>query len=635
MIRKEELEKLRELIKNNDFNLAKNKIDEISKRANLINTHQEEMLYSEFISLRIALNSVIGRVDDEIRTIVRNLRYPSENEYFFKTQNNTLHVVLRLRDVFLDKGDTIINAVNTHKWFEDVEETSASEFKKRLGIENIKKQMANQKLEKGNFIILNHPELNIENSYHIIYEESTTEDMVKTLSDGLDKVLADANKRKIKNINFMAFGITPVIKSSVDEKDNISFMLADKVAERIRYFLQKEKSNIKKITFNFVTYLVMIRMDKAIDKWSKMTDEQVISTIELNELEQRIVDSACTLDLNYIQSLKLITRRINDNKSFLITGETGVGKTYLAEAFHKNSSRNSAEFVSINCSVLTKENLNIFLWGAKKGSYTGAIQDIEGAIKKAENGTLFLDEIHNASIEVQNSLLTFLDNGKYKMYGDQKEIQSNVKIIFGTNVNLINYVKKEYFKKDLYERIANRVLHIPPIRKRPCDIELIVYKFMNDYNTKEKDRFDVKINNDAFGMLLKYKWYGNTRQLKAYLEDLFFECDLNNKGVVDKKMIKKFPPRTEHLIPENDFEELESLLRRMLSKHEIGKGNLLDEIIKPILANIFENDLSSNYTKKEAIELVGMDYTRKDPTLLKYYKKYSIAKTSYIDSEMN
>lgn len=194
----------------------------------------------------------------------------------------------------------------------------------------------------------------------------------------------------------------------------------------------------------------------------------------------------------------------------LIEGETGTGKSHLAEKIHERSGR-SGPFVSINLSSFNPQLIESELFGHKKGAFTGAHSDKIGAIKAAHFGTLFLDEIDSLPLDLQTKLLTFLDSGRFRRVGDVKEETVNVRLVFASGRNLGTLVDKELFRRDLYFRLrAGHSLSLKPLRGDVARIREACQYF----SLRNQVSLTVRLI-DFYGTLA---WPGNLRQLLGHLE---------------------------------------------------------------------------------------------------------------------
>jgi len=203
--------------------------------------------------------------------------------------------------------------------------------------------------------------------------------------------------------------------------------------------------------------------------------------------------------------------------SVLITGESGTGKELIAQAIHYNSVRKEKKFVAINCGALPETLLESELFGYRKGAFTGAKENRQGLLEAADGGTLFLDEVGNLPMNVQKTLLRFLQEQEFNRIGDTTPTKVDVRIISATNADLKEGVKSGSFREDLYYRLNVVNLHLPPLRERKGDIPLLTAHFIAQQNKK----FVTSIKglaHDALEAAVGYAWPGNIRQLRNVIE---------------------------------------------------------------------------------------------------------------------
>ncbi|HTG88039.1 MAG TPA: sigma 54-interacting transcriptional regulator [Pyrinomonadaceae bacterium] len=196
----------------------------------------------------------------------------------------------------------------------------------------------------------------------------------------------------------------------------------------------------------------------------------------------------------------------------LVTGESGTGKELVARAIHAISSRRAKVFVPFNCTAVPKELSEGYLFGYRRGAFTGAVSDSQGVIRTAAGGTLFLDEVGDLPLDVQPKLLRFLQEGEIQPLGEQRPIKVDVRIIAATNTDLEEMVAQGRFREDLYYRLNVIRLRVPPLRERRSEIPTIVNYYVNHYSAKF-GRKDIQITPQAVDLLMVSDWPGNVRQL--------------------------------------------------------------------------------------------------------------------------
>jgi DNA-binding NtrC family response regulator len=203
--------------------------------------------------------------------------------------------------------------------------------------------------------------------------------------------------------------------------------------------------------------------------------------------------------------------------SVLITGESGTGKEVMARAIHKHSKRSNSLMVTVNCGAIPEGIIESELFGHKKGSFTGASENRKGYFEEANKGTIFLDEIGEAPLETQVKLLRVLETGEYMRVGESKVRYTDVRVLAATNKNLIELVKKNQFRQDLYYRLKTVMVQVPPLRDRVEDINPLVERFALEF-TRSNEISYRGFMPDAIRIMKQYNWPGNIRELKNFVE---------------------------------------------------------------------------------------------------------------------
>ena len=223
--------------------------------------------------------------------------------------------------------------------------------------------------------------------------------------------------------------------------------------------------------------------------------------------------------------LSIAERAAKSPAKVLITGESGVGKDVVARFIHNQSARKGEPFVAVNCAGVTESLLESELFGHVKGSFTGAYRDKRGKIQLAHRGTLFLDEVGEMSLRMQALLLRFLENGEIQAVGsDQPQARVDVRVVAATNQNLTELVASGHFREDLLYRLRVIHLHVPPLRERPEDVEVLARHFITSAGR------ELTFSEDAQQMFQRYRWPGNVRELLNVIEQLAW---LSPKGLVE------------------------------------------------------------------------------------------------------
>ena len=201
----------------------------------------------------------------------------------------------------------------------------------------------------------------------------------------------------------------------------------------------------------------------------------------------------------------------------LISGESGTGKELAAEALHEESHRKNRPLVKVDCTAIPEGLLESELFGHKKGSFTGADRDRMGRILQADGGTLFLDEIGEMCLDIQAKLLRFLESGEYQPVGSLKQRHANVRLVAATNADLRKKVENGSFREDLYYRLNIIPFHVPALRERSGDVELLIPEISKRLASEYQLPAPV-YNKAAMDCLRRYSWPGNIRELRNLCE---------------------------------------------------------------------------------------------------------------------
>jgi two-component system response regulator HydG len=254
----------------------------------------------------------------------------------------------------------------------------------------------------------------------------------------------------------------------------------------------------------------------------------------------------------YIQGNSLEYKKVYDyvdlvaptNLSVFIKGDSGVGKEHIARMIHDKSRRSSGAFIPVDCGAMSSELSASEFFGHIKGSFTGAINNKKGHFLEAEGGTLFLDEIGNLTLDIQMQLLRVLQEKKVKPVGATKEIGVDVRIIVATNEDLEQAVTKGRFRNDLYHRINEFMINIPPLKDSKDDIPLFAHHFLERAN-QELNKDILGFDEDALKCLKSYNWPGNLRELKNIIYRMVL---VNKEKKITSGLILENVPEISHYL---------------------------------------------------------------------------------------
>ena len=280
------------------------------------------------------------------------------------------------------------------------------------------------------------------------------------------------------------------------------------------------------------------------------------------------------------------------NMSVLVLGENGTGKEHIAEKIHTMSKRAGKPFVAVDCGLLSKELAASALFGHEKGAFTGADAKQKGYWEEADGGTLFLDEIGNLPAEVQQMMLRALETKRYRPIGGNKEKAADVRIIAATNEDMQSAIAEKRFRQDLFHRIKEYTLNIPPLREC-CEDIMPLAEFFRELANKEFGKQVKGFDAEARKRLLAYTWGGNVRELKrvVHLAVLHTEGDTVTADTLEFDEM----PLTSDASLEMDDMEKKQIIRAL----EQAKGN------RKLAAALLDIGRTTLYNK---IRLYGIKY---------------------------
>ena len=227
--------------------------------------------------------------------------------------------------------------------------------------------------------------------------------------------------------------------------------------------------------------------------------------------------------------------------SVLLLGESGTGKSLFAQTIHAKSDRANGPFIEINCATLPQNLLESELFGYEPGAFTDAKNRKLGLIELADKGTLFLDEITEADVQTQAKLLKFLDSKKLRRLGGDEQITVDVRVVAATNRNIRDEVRERNFREDLFYRLNVVEIHVPSLKERREDIEMLATYYLGQYKKKFKKPY-LHLTPDAIAMMRDYPWPGNVRELINVVERAVLLCRDSTIKKLDLPIEKKPEP---------------------------------------------------------------------------------------------
>lgn len=250
-----------------------------------------------------------------------------------------------------------------------------------------------------------------------------------------------------------------------------------------------------------------------IDRAYRLFDLQQENRRLLQAQHPSALSGLLTKDAGMLRVCRTIEKVANSNATIMLLGESGTGKEVLARGLHESSPRKNERFVAINCAAIPENLLESELFGYEKGAFTGAGKTTLGKIETANGGTLMLDEIGDLPHSLQAKLLRFLQERVVERLGGRQEIPVDVRIVCATHQDLKNQIKEGKFREDLYYRLAEIVIDIPPLRNRSGDAALLAHAFVRRF-ASENNRGNMTLTEDAIKSIENHTWPGNVRELE-------------------------------------------------------------------------------------------------------------------------
>jgi two-component system NtrC family response regulator len=278
----------------------------------------------------------------------------------------------------------------------------------------------------------------------------------------------------------------------------------------------------------FEPEVLALMIERAFRLHDLQEENRRLQTAHLNDSMAGIL----TRDAEMQKLCRTVERVATTDATVLLLGESGTGKEVLARALHSLSPRRAQRFVAINCAAIPENLLESELFGYEKGAFTGAVRQTLGKIETAHKGTLFLDEIGDLPPALQAKLLRFLQERVIERVGGREEIAVDTRIVCATHQNLKELIVAGRFREDLYYRLAEIVVTIPPLRNRPGDASLLAHAFVRRFATEQK-RGSITLRPDAVAAIEAHPWPGNVRELENCVKRAVIMADGGTIGAED------------------------------------------------------------------------------------------------------
>jgi len=355
---------------------------------------------------------------------------------------------------------------------------------------------------------------------------------------------------------------------------------------------------------------------------------RINGVLERNQLKQQVKELKTELeskggcarfigDSQVMQNVKEIIEQVADSElTVLIRGESGTGKEIAARLLHQLSGRSDKPFVKVNCAAIPRDLLEAELFGYEKGAFTGAHKTKQGRFESAEKGTIFLDEIGDLSPELQSKLLQVMEQQEFVRVGGIHNIHVDVRIICATNQNLESAIQQHGFRDDLFYRLNEITLLLPPLRERPEDIPLLVNHFIEKYNAAYGKDF-TQLSPEVIRQLMSFSWPGNVRQLENMIKQVVVRGDdsiitnLISSAVIQPPMSQVAGSQQVASLPQGDPITVDTYSL----KARIGKT--VSEEEKKLISEVLTK---TNWNRRKAADLLEISYR----SLLYKIKDYNL-----------
>jgi len=365
----------------------------------------------------------------------------------------------------------------------------------------------------------------------------------------------------------------------------VGLVYVDRLSDNLRGAFKQREINLLAVLANSAA-VAMVEAQRSV----LMEENQVLKR---RLAPQPGLERIVTRSQEMRELLALLGKVGDSTASILLMGETGTGKGLIAQAIHEMSSRRDKRFVAVNCAALPDQLLESELFGYVAGAFTGATRDKEGLFKEAEGGTIFLDEVEKISEPLQAKLLHVLDRGEIRPVGSTRSSRVDTRVIAATNADLRERIKDKRFLEDLYYRMNDIAVTVPPLRERREDIPVLTDHFLTFY-AREMDRPIPELSPAVVRALLNHEWRGNVRELEKTVKRMVVLAESDQVVGVE-------------LLPEDLRASLEALPQELAGSFNVKRH--VERLERRLIREALEQH---GWNKTHAARALGLSY----PTLL-------------------
>jgi DNA-binding NtrC family response regulator len=357
----------------------------------------------------------------------------------------------------------------------------------------------------------------------------------------------------------------------------------------------------------------------------KEVEIHINSVLEKGQLKEEVLSLKTELDTRrqydqligdsekMVQVKNIIEQVADSELTVLIRGESGTGKEIVARLLHSMSSRADEPFTKVNCAAIPRDLLEAELFGYEKGAFTGAHKTKPGRFEVANKGSIFLDEIGDMPLELQSKLLQVLEQQEFVRVGGIQNIHVDVRIICATNKNLEDAINRQQFRDDLFYRLNEIAIFLPPLREKKEDIPVLADYFMDRYNKLYRKEFPT-LTEDTMNLLMSFDWPGNVRQLENLIKQIVVR---GGESMVSDLLANNMAHRPEpaqvsgyaNASASEDLSNTYSLKKRVSAAVAVQERRLISEVLT-----------KTNWNRRKAAEMLEISYR----SLLYKIKEYNL-----------
>jgi DNA-binding NtrC family response regulator len=363
-------------------------------------------------------------------------------------------------------------------------------------------------------LIIDDEEMMTDSLLQHFIEEGYSVDTAGTGAEAIERFEQGGHHLAICDLNLPDMGGLEVMRHMKDARPNTEVIMISGQGSTPKAVEATKAGAFDFVDKPFDFEELQLRVENALKQRELITENQNMRRQLSTRSEYFNIIGSSKQMQNIYETIESVAK---SDANVLVVGESGTGKELIANAIHYNSLRSKKTFIKVNCAALPKELIESELFGHTKGAFTGAHADKEGLVQHAAGGSLLLDEIAEMPVELQPKLLRVLQERSYRKIGSEKTYSVDFRLICSTNRLPADAIREGLLRDDLFYRISTITIHVPPLRERSEDIQLLTEHFLKMY-AKKYDRPITGVSQAAYQRLFAHAWPGNVRELQNVLE---------------------------------------------------------------------------------------------------------------------